>query len=76
MEGSVLSFLKAEWKVSDTGSAHWASSSHLQDFLNLNFIKPHLETSFLQIHQNYLILQGKSTVSKFNFISWLLKFYN
>jgi hypothetical protein len=29
MEGSVLSFLKAEWKVSDTGSAHWASSSVL-----------------------------------------------
>ena len=26
MEGSVLSFLKAEWKVSDTGSVHWASS--------------------------------------------------
>ena len=26
MEGSVLSFLKAEWKVSDRGSAHWASS--------------------------------------------------
>jgi hypothetical protein len=26
MEGSVLSFLKAEWKVSDTGSAHRASS--------------------------------------------------
>jgi hypothetical protein len=26
MEGFVLSFLKAEWKVSDTGSAHWASS--------------------------------------------------
>jgi hypothetical protein len=26
MEGSVLSFLKAEWKVSDTGSAHLASS--------------------------------------------------
>jgi hypothetical protein len=30
MEGSVLSFLKAEWKVSDTGSAHWASSCNLQ----------------------------------------------
>jgi hypothetical protein len=29
MEGSVLSFLKAEWKVSDTGSAHWASSFFL-----------------------------------------------
>ena len=26
LEGSVLSFLKAEWKVSNTGSAHWASS--------------------------------------------------
>jgi hypothetical protein len=26
MEGSVLSFHKAEWKVNDTGSAHWASS--------------------------------------------------
>jgi hypothetical protein len=26
MEGSVLNFLKAEWKVSDIGSAHWASS--------------------------------------------------
>jgi hypothetical protein len=27
MEGSVLSFLRAEWKVSDTGSAQcWASS--------------------------------------------------
>ena len=26
IEGSVLSFLKTEWKVSDTGSVHWASS--------------------------------------------------
>ena len=26
MEGSVLNFLKAEWKMSNTGSAHWASS--------------------------------------------------
>ena len=26
MVGSVLSFLKAEWKVRDTGSTHWASS--------------------------------------------------
>jgi hypothetical protein len=26
MEGSVTSFLKGEWKVSDTGSAHWTSS--------------------------------------------------
>ena len=33
MEGSVLSFLKAEWKVSDTGSAHWASSLFLKQFI-------------------------------------------
>ena len=26
MEGCVLSFLKTEWKVSDTGSAHWGSN--------------------------------------------------
>ena len=31
MEGCVLSFLKAEWKVSDTGSAHWASSLFIPD---------------------------------------------
>ena len=28
MEGCVLSFLKAEWKVNDTGLVHWASSSY------------------------------------------------
>ena len=33
MEGSVLSFLKAEWKVSDTGSAHWTSSYHILKLL-------------------------------------------
>jgi hypothetical protein len=35
MEGSVLSLLKAEWKVSDTGSvggsAYWASSFKWND---------------------------------------------
>jgi hypothetical protein len=40
MVGSVLSFLKAEWKVSDTGSAYWASSywssfhNHSRVFIN------------------------------------------
>ena len=29
MESSVLSFLKSEWKVSDTGSAYWASSFYV-----------------------------------------------
>jgi len=32
MEGSVLSFLKAEWKVGDAGSAHWASSFFKRDY--------------------------------------------
>jgi len=32
MEGSVLSFLKAEWKVNNTGSAHWASSYYYYKF--------------------------------------------
>ena len=35
MEGSVLSFLKAKWKVSDTCSAHWVSSFILYLYLNL-----------------------------------------
>jgi hypothetical protein len=33
MEGSVLGFFKAEWKVSDTGSAHWASSLTLAKYV-------------------------------------------
>ena len=42
MEGSVLSFLKAEWKESDTGSAHWASS--------FSYIK--VRTSYIQWDDN------------------------
>jgi hypothetical protein len=39
MEGSVLSFLQAEWKVSntDTGSAHWASSYYYNSTIFLIF---------------------------------------
>jgi hypothetical protein len=44
MEGSVLSFLKAEWKVSDTGSTHWASSFVLQDIYELNPGNPQKNT--------------------------------
>ena len=33
MEGSVLGFFKAEWKVNDTGSAHWASSLTLAKYV-------------------------------------------
>jgi hypothetical protein len=37
MEGSVLSFLKAEWKVSDTGSVQcWASSLTVLTHFNQN----------------------------------------
>jgi hypothetical protein len=48
MEGSVLSFLKAEWKVSDTGSAHWASSWSLNvtfPCLSILFVNKHGLTS-------------------------------
>ena len=39
MEGSVLSFLKAEWKVSDTGSAQfWASSFLLSMYYQIQYI--------------------------------------
>jgi hypothetical protein len=39
-EQSSLSFLKAEWKVSDTGSAHWTSSLIVPlVFSNVYFIK-------------------------------------
>ena len=34
MEGSVLSFLKAQWKVSDTGAVHWVSSLKVQFIQN------------------------------------------
>jgi hypothetical protein len=50
MEGSVLSFLKAEWKVSDTGSAHWASRAEPLDFIikaKLQLI--HSEINFLTL---------------------------
>ena len=43
MEGSVLSFLKAEWKVSDTSSAHWASSFFLS---NQNFDWSQMEIKY------------------------------
>jgi hypothetical protein len=44
MEGSVLSFLKAEWKMSDTGSAHWASSCLY--LLTLYTVLPYYKTTF------------------------------
>jgi hypothetical protein len=37
MEGSVLSFLKAEWKVSDTGSAQCWASYHVSHHLAERF---------------------------------------
>jgi hypothetical protein len=45
MGGSILSFLKAEWKVNDTGSAHWASN-FLRNFdqMEANFRKMLLES--------------------------------
>jgi hypothetical protein len=33
---ALLSFLKAEWKLSDTGSTHWASSFYKSTFPNIS----------------------------------------
>jgi hypothetical protein len=50
MEGSVLSFLKAEWKVSDTGSVQcWASSYCIHG----NTIFP--QTTIIGIHEIYYV---------------------
>ena len=50
MEGTVLSFLKAEWKVSDTGSAHWASSFGFPFKVKKNFaISTSLVVSLVEI---------------------------
>jgi hypothetical protein len=54
MEGSVLSFLKVEWKVSDTGSAHWASSYNYVPYvrfysLYIEVILNNPETSYLNL---------------------------
>ena len=43
MRGSVLSFLKAQWKVSDTGSVGWASSSLLHEIhTTYSLVRPSL----------------------------------
>jgi hypothetical protein len=61
MGGSALNFLKAEWKVSDTGSVHWASSLSLLPFLAIassvlryrHLINPFVSSSNLYIHGIY-----------------------
>ena len=56
MEGSVLSFLKAEWKVSDTGSAHWASSyidGDIKDILKITPFKKEINTKN-KIHKEHI----------------------
>jgi hypothetical protein len=49
MEGSVLSFLKAEWKVSDTGSAHWASSLYIVLYYMYANVPPYRSEFFNKI---------------------------
>jgi hypothetical protein len=54
MEGSVLSFLKAEWKVSDTGSAHWASSLWNNIHLNVECTVKKIIWTFCQVADQLL----------------------
>jgi hypothetical protein len=51
MGGSVLSFLKAEWKVSDTDSTHWASSLSFVFLLSWKYLKK--EKKFVSKYTNY-----------------------
>ena len=55
MESSVLSFLKAEWKVSDTGLDHWASN------LSTNVVHPVI----YEISAFYLHVENTCTPTSF-----------
>ena len=83
MEGSVLSFLRAEWKVSDTGSAQcWASSiktSELYNYANdntlsysdsdKNNLEKTLEMERLELIKWFSINQMKANPEKFQAIA-------
>jgi hypothetical protein len=81
MESSVLSFLKAEWKVSDTGSAHWASS--ILDLFISSIIGPgsHIEyptgtknSNFVEDHpRNIPAKFGSNRPSDFGEEAWNVK---
>jgi hypothetical protein len=68
MEGSVLNFLKAEWKVSDTGSAHWASS-YLSMYVCISYILFFTILIHLQCKKNILNgwLRSDQTVNQPSF---------
>ena len=53
MEGSVLSFFKAEWKVGDTGSTHWASSLICELSVYLNEILSFCMWLYIALHDNF-----------------------
>ena len=60
-EGSVLSFLKAEWKVSDTCSAHWGSSLYMPTPETLEFINTDTQTQIQIWHLNFWKFVGQQT---------------
>jgi hypothetical protein len=67
MEGLVLSFLKAEWKVSDTGSAHWASSLV---FCWCFWVLPHNHKYLIDV---MLLLARFETIMKWKrYYAWLV----
>ena len=59
MEGSVLSFLNAEWKVSVTGSTHWASS---YTWIQNQIIHKHVRVDYNPL-KGMLILISSLTLS-------------
>jgi hypothetical protein len=68
MEGSVLSFLKAEWKVSDTGSAHWASS-YIMITPNITWRSPiYIYSGIWSYHVNNHIRQKETSNININLV--------
>jgi hypothetical protein len=71
-EGSVLNFLKAEWKMSDRGSAHWASSFFFSspghrpcELLSWVSVRcPSVSWSFLQNHNSISLMVSDKKIFK------------
>ena len=73
MEGSELSFLKAEWKVSGTGSAHWASSLTTCSIVVLLDIFCTWEIYKFYLHRFSLTFQSNILIS--GFPKWVRQVY-
>ena len=75
MEGSVLSFLKAEWKVSDTGSpteplvlAHLGHNFSVTEWLRSLTSDLNPDTTYVGLHLIYTSIVNVSQLSMFKYM--------